>query len=239
MVSYPLLTIIICTFSSLPAEKGPKADGPWMLWTTTGKGLEMLSSLLPLCYNAINASSEQCGEVCMLRGFCLIVRQGRGQRAGVLFVTTSWLTAPVLFKTKTLNDPVGLLTAPISKAWALSGLAWLLKVVWAGFLAALSPLHSGSNFSDGMNCLNITTAYIAGLWLATTQGIFDDAGLGDKEKWAWREWWENKQTKKFPELKFSSQFIRYWLKVNIKQKLGGDSFSSCLLHQYHYASPVL
>lgn len=35
------------------------------------------------------------------------MRQGRGQKAGILFVPTSFLAAPVLFKTKTLNDPVG------------------------------------------------------------------------------------------------------------------------------------
>lgn len=112
---------------------------------------------------AINGSSEQLVEIPMLKGFCLIVRQGRGQWAGVLFVTTSFLTAPVLFKTKTLNDPVGLLAAHISKAWTLSGLEWLLKVVWAAFLVALSLIaqwfkYLKRNELPGKS----TTAYIAG-----------------------------------------------------------------------------
>lgn len=171
----------------------------------------------------------------MLKGFCLIVRQGRGQWAGVLFVTTSCLTAPVLFKTKTLNDPVGLLTAHISKAWTLSGLAWLLKVVRADFLAALSLIAQWFQFLRWHELpSNSITAYIAGLWLASIQGIFDDVGLGDKEKWTCGE----SEKKKIPELKFSSQFIRYWLKVNSKQKVGCHAFPCYLLHWYHHASPI-
>jgi len=79
-------------------------------------------------------------------------------------VTTSCLIAPVLFKTKTLNDPVGLLTAHISTAWTLSGLAWLLKVVWADFLGALSLIAQCFQFLRRHELpSNSTTAYIAGL----------------------------------------------------------------------------
>lgn len=149
----------------------------------------------------------------MLKGFCLIVRQGRGQWAGVLFVTTSCLTAPVLFKTKTLNDPVGLLTAQISKAWTLSGLEWLLKVVRADFLSALSLIAQWFQFLRWHELpSNSTTAYIAGLWLASAQRIFDDVGLRDKEKWTCGE----NQEKKKKSQSWSSHLIRYRLTVNIK-----------------------
>lgn len=135
------------------------------------------------CFCAINGSSEQLVEIPMLKGFCLIVRQGTGQWAGVLFVTTSFLTAPVLFKTKTLNDPAGLLTAHISKAWTLSGLECLLKVVWADFLVALSLIAQWFKYLKWNELPGKSaTAYIEGLWLSSTQGIFDDVGLGDKDK---------------------------------------------------------
>lgn len=81
-------------------------------WTTLAKAWKRP---LLCCFSAFSGPSEHLGEIHMLKGSYWVVRRCRGQLAGIPFVTTSSLLLKTLCKTKTLNDPVGLWAARISK----------------------------------------------------------------------------------------------------------------------------